>query len=32
MDEQLPERLGIVCFEAFEDELDWRVFLLQRLI
>jgi hypothetical protein len=32
MDEQLPERLRVVCFEAFEDELDWWVFLFRRLV
>lgn len=31
MDEQLPQRLGVVCFEASEDELDWWVFLLRIL-
>lgn len=27
MDEQLAQRLGVVRFEAFEDELNWWVFL-----
>lgn len=29
MDEQLSQRLRVVCFEAFEDEFDGWVFLLR---
>jgi hypothetical protein len=29
VDEQLAQRLGVVCFEAFNDEFDGLVFLLQ---
>lgn len=32
VDEQHPQRLGVVCFEAFDDEFDGLVFLEESVV
>ena len=31
VDQYHPQALGVVCFEAFDHELDWRVILARRV-